>query len=173
MSLSHSFSFNFRRVHITRATLIQLGDKFEVEPGNGANRESYLSDHKIETFLIIPPKVCSPMLHSYITQRLFSEWKLQEFCENYNFRMQWRDDKILLSECLHNFVWMYLEKLWTWRKIKWAFLRKLRQDSNICRSYKSREILFILKWHWSRSESILELSNCKFWVKSVVSYNFI
>ncbi|XP_018332829.1 adenylate cyclase type 2 [Agrilus planipennis] len=44
------------KVHITRATLLQLGDKFEVEPGNGASREPYLADHKVETFLIVPPK---------------------------------------------------------------------------------------------------------------------
>ncbi|RZC36659.1 hypothetical protein BDFB_007946, partial [Asbolus verrucosus] len=44
------------RVHITRATLHQLGDRFQVEPGDGISRESYLSDHKIETFLIVPPK---------------------------------------------------------------------------------------------------------------------
>lgn len=35
----------------------QLGDRFEVEPGDGISRESYLADHKIETFLIVPPKV--------------------------------------------------------------------------------------------------------------------
>lgn len=44
------------RVHITKATLLQLGDRFEVEPGNGGSRESYLAQHKIETFLIVPPK---------------------------------------------------------------------------------------------------------------------
>ncbi|KAI4470828.1 adenylate cyclase type 1 [Holotrichia oblita] len=44
------------RVHITKATLLQLGDRFEVEPGDGAGREGYLADHKIETFLIVPPK---------------------------------------------------------------------------------------------------------------------
>ncbi|KAJ8683942.1 hypothetical protein QAD02_019734 [Eretmocerus hayati] len=44
------------RVHVTRATLLQLGDKFEVEPGDGGSRDSYLAEHKIETFLIIPPK---------------------------------------------------------------------------------------------------------------------
>ncbi|CAG9770971.1 unnamed protein product [Ceutorhynchus assimilis] len=44
------------RVHITKATLHQLGDRFEVEPGNGASREGYLADHKIETYLIVPPK---------------------------------------------------------------------------------------------------------------------
>lgn len=44
----------FRRVHITKATLMQLNDQFAVEPGNGASRDGYLADHKIETFLIIP-----------------------------------------------------------------------------------------------------------------------
>ncbi|KAL0822825.1 hypothetical protein ABMA28_004823 [Loxostege sticticalis] len=44
------------RVHITKATLMQLGDRFEVEPGDGASREGYLADHKVETYLIIPPK---------------------------------------------------------------------------------------------------------------------
>lgn len=45
------------RVHITKTTLDHLGDKFEVEPGGGASREAYLADHKVETYLIIPPKV--------------------------------------------------------------------------------------------------------------------
>ncbi|KAK0098595.1 hypothetical protein PV326_006343 [Microctonus aethiopoides] len=44
------------RVHITKATLQQLGDRFEVEPGNGGSRESYLAEHKTETFLIISPQ---------------------------------------------------------------------------------------------------------------------
>ncbi|XP_015125001.1 adenylate cyclase type 2 [Diachasma alloeum] len=44
------------RVHITSATLDQLGDRFKVEPGNGGSRETYLADHKIETYLIIPPE---------------------------------------------------------------------------------------------------------------------
>ncbi|KAG5336405.1 ADCY2 cyclase, partial [Acromyrmex charruanus] len=44
------------RVHITKATLLQLGDRFEVEPGDGGSRESYLAQHKIETFLIVPSK---------------------------------------------------------------------------------------------------------------------
>ena len=42
---------------MTKATLHQLGDRFEVEPGDGGSRDSYLDDHKVETFLIIPPKV--------------------------------------------------------------------------------------------------------------------
>lgn len=47
----------FRRVHITSTTLNHLGDKFQVEPGNGGTRDSYIADHKIETYLIITPKV--------------------------------------------------------------------------------------------------------------------
>ncbi|EEB14364.1 adenylate cyclase, putative [Pediculus humanus corporis] len=45
------------RVHITKATLLQLNGKFESEPGFGGDREPFLADHKIETYLIIPPKV--------------------------------------------------------------------------------------------------------------------
>lgn len=57
-------SFHFRRrVHITKSTLDYLGDKFEVEPGGGASRESYLADHKVETFLIVPPKVSIKSVH--------------------------------------------------------------------------------------------------------------
>lgn len=48
---------NYSRVHITKTTLDYLDDKFEVEPGTGSTREQYLSDHKIETYLIVPPKV--------------------------------------------------------------------------------------------------------------------
>lgn len=45
-----------RRVHITKQTLDFLGDKFEVEQGEGGNRDAYLADHKIDTYLILPPK---------------------------------------------------------------------------------------------------------------------
>lgn len=51
------FYSSCRRVHITKTTLDYLDDKFEVEPGNGSAREQYLADHKVETYLIVPPKV--------------------------------------------------------------------------------------------------------------------
>ncbi|XP_022218097.2 adenylate cyclase type 2 isoform X2 [Drosophila obscura] len=44
------------RVHITKQTLDFIGDKFEVEQGEGGNRDPYLADHKIETYLIVPPR---------------------------------------------------------------------------------------------------------------------
>ncbi|PSN57751.1 Adenylate cyclase type 2 [Blattella germanica] len=43
------------KVHITKATLLQLNDRFQVETGDGGQREGYLADHKVETYLIIPP----------------------------------------------------------------------------------------------------------------------
>ncbi|XP_021918215.1 adenylate cyclase type 2 isoform X3 [Zootermopsis nevadensis] len=43
------------RVHITKATLLQLNERFQVEAGDGGQREGYLADHKVETFLIVPP----------------------------------------------------------------------------------------------------------------------
>ncbi|XP_076173456.1 adenylate cyclase type 2 Ac76E isoform X2 [Ptiloglossa arizonensis] len=47
------------KVHVTKATLLQLDNRFEVEPGDGGSRESYLARHNVETFLIIPPKKSS------------------------------------------------------------------------------------------------------------------
>ncbi|KAL1516593.1 hypothetical protein ABEB36_000488 [Hypothenemus hampei] len=73
------------RVHITKATLLQLGDRFEVEPGNGANRESYLADHKIETYLIIPPKkVDQDKQNSNNANSLNNSNRNNSFGDNYN-----------------------------------------------------------------------------------------
>lgn len=49
--LTHS---NFRRIHITKATLDALEGAFQVEPGNGGERSAYLREHDVETFLIVP-----------------------------------------------------------------------------------------------------------------------
>ena len=48
--------FYFSRVHITKATLLELGGKFEVEDGKGRERDEVLAKLNIDTFLIIPPK---------------------------------------------------------------------------------------------------------------------
>ncbi|PSN33648.1 Adenylate cyclase type 6 [Blattella germanica] len=42
------------RVHVTKETLLCLDGDYEVEPGNGGERNSYLRDHNIETYLIVP-----------------------------------------------------------------------------------------------------------------------
>ncbi|XP_055297190.1 adenylate cyclase type 6 isoform X2 [Sitodiplosis mosellana] len=42
------------RVHITKETLKCLDGDYEVEDGKGYERNSYLKDHQIETYLIVP-----------------------------------------------------------------------------------------------------------------------
>ncbi|XP_073939369.1 adenylate cyclase type 6 isoform X4 [Castor canadensis] len=41
------------RIHITRATLQYLNGDYEVEPGRGGERNAYLKEQRIETFLIL------------------------------------------------------------------------------------------------------------------------
>ncbi|XP_029813950.1 adenylate cyclase type 6, partial [Manacus vitellinus] len=42
-----------KRIHITWATLQYLNGDYEVEPGHGGERNAYLKEHNIETFLIV------------------------------------------------------------------------------------------------------------------------
>ncbi|EFN73315.1 Adenylate cyclase type 5 [Camponotus floridanus] len=42
------------RVHITKETLDCLGGYYEVEEGRGGERNAYLKDHNIRTYLIVP-----------------------------------------------------------------------------------------------------------------------
>ncbi|KAL5022129.1 hypothetical protein ScPMuIL_001284, partial [Solemya velum] len=49
------------RVHISASTLACLGDHYEVEPGDGHLRDSYLADRKVETYLVIPPVKDQPI----------------------------------------------------------------------------------------------------------------
>jgi len=46
------FIFCYSRVHITKQTLEHLHGEYEVEPGNGGERNLYLQENKIETFFI-------------------------------------------------------------------------------------------------------------------------
>lgn len=47
-----------RRIHITKETLRYLDTAYQVEPGHGGERNTYLRDHNIETFLIVPADTC-------------------------------------------------------------------------------------------------------------------
>ncbi len=40
-------------MHISKAALDNLNGAFEVEPGHGGDRDQFLYDSKIETFLIV------------------------------------------------------------------------------------------------------------------------
>lgn len=46
--------YNIRRVHTTKETIKCLDGDYEFEEGRGFERNSYLKDHQIETYLIIP-----------------------------------------------------------------------------------------------------------------------
>ncbi|KAL4084910.1 hypothetical protein QTP88_027778 [Uroleucon formosanum] len=46
------------RVHISKATLDCLEEAYDTEPGHGENRDAYLRDHGIETFLIKEQEPC-------------------------------------------------------------------------------------------------------------------
>lgn len=55
----------FRRVHITKETLKYLDGDYEVEDGKGHERNSYLKDHQIETYLIIPGDIYRLVSYSF------------------------------------------------------------------------------------------------------------
>lgn len=46
-------------MHISEATYQLLNGAYEVEPGDGQERDAYLKDHNITTYLI---KQCEPMI---------------------------------------------------------------------------------------------------------------
>uniref|UniRef100_A0A1B6DUR8 adenylate cyclase n=1 Tax=Clastoptera arizonana TaxID=38151 RepID=A0A1B6DUR8_9HEMI len=48
------------RIHITKETLRFLDSAYKVEAGRGGERNSYLRDHNIETFLIVPSDTFRP-----------------------------------------------------------------------------------------------------------------
>lgn len=46
-----------RRVHITSVTLEHLNGAYKVEDGDGQERDTYLKEHGVITYLVINPKV--------------------------------------------------------------------------------------------------------------------
>lgn len=46
-----------RRVHITSVTLEHLNGSYKVEDGDGQERDPYLKEHGVVTYLVINPKV--------------------------------------------------------------------------------------------------------------------
>ncbi|XP_075868618.1 adenylate cyclase type 2 isoform X2 [Nelusetta ayraudi] len=53
------------RVHITSVTLEHLNSAYKVEDGEGQERDPYLKEHGVVTYLVVNPKVerCSPQHH--------------------------------------------------------------------------------------------------------------
>uniref|UniRef100_A0A8C9XGV9 adenylate cyclase n=1 Tax=Sander lucioperca TaxID=283035 RepID=A0A8C9XGV9_SANLU len=51
------------RVHITSETLEHLNDAYKVEDGDGQERDPYLKEHGVITYLVINPKRRSPQYH--------------------------------------------------------------------------------------------------------------
>lgn len=49
------------RVHITKETMTCLDGDYELEEGRGHERNSYLKDHQIETYLIVPGDTYRPV----------------------------------------------------------------------------------------------------------------
>lgn len=60
------------RVHITQETLQCLNDHYEIEDGHGNERNAYLKDHQIQTYLIVPKES-----HRYKTSTKLSRQKAQ------------------------------------------------------------------------------------------------
>ncbi|XP_054152430.1 adenylate cyclase type 2-like [Oppia nitens] len=64
------------RVHITAATRDLLDDRFLVEPTEGQTRDVYLAQHRVNTFLIISPKICEEPI------RLTSDRRKRSVCSS-------------------------------------------------------------------------------------------
>lgn len=58
--------FIARRVHITSVTLEHLNGAYKVEDGDGQERDPYLKEHGVITYLVINPKVVAYTSHLII-----------------------------------------------------------------------------------------------------------
>lgn len=61
LSEQNFFLFLARRVHITSSVLNCLNGDYEVEEGRGEERDAYLKQYNIESYLIVAehPRVCT------------------------------------------------------------------------------------------------------------------
>uniref|UniRef100_A0AAQ4PWH1 adenylate cyclase n=1 Tax=Gasterosteus aculeatus aculeatus TaxID=481459 RepID=A0AAQ4PWH1_GASAC len=64
------------RIHITKATLQYLNGDYEVEPGFGGERNAYLKDNSIETFLVLG---CSEKRVSPVSMKLQTSGECQYY----------------------------------------------------------------------------------------------
>lgn len=60
MSIHSTFVVIGRRVHITSVTLEHLNSAYKVEDGDGQERDPYLKEHGVVTYLVVNPKVLCP-----------------------------------------------------------------------------------------------------------------
>lgn len=83
LSVSPSFAaFACSRVHITKETLKCLDGDYEVEDGKGYERNSYLKDHQIETYLIIPGDIYRLVSNAWTKQIWRRDAKLNFSLQN-------------------------------------------------------------------------------------------
>ncbi|KAM7307903.1 adenylate cyclase type 2 [Ixodes scapularis] len=80
------------RVHITRATYQLLDGRFETEPGNGAQRDPYLAEHQVDTFLIAPLKPTEAIVESSQASRE-NGGRLRSTSKMYKHMECWGADK--------------------------------------------------------------------------------
>lgn len=74
-----------RRIHITNATLQYLNLDYEVEPGYGGERNAYLKENNIETFLVLgcsQKRVRHTHSHTHTHFPKNTHVSLTFFCEN-------------------------------------------------------------------------------------------
>lgn len=81
------------RVHITKATLEQLDGKFDIEAGDGYQRDRYLSDHQVETYLIKQPRKLQEETDQIIVNSSAGSSRLRSTSKMHKYFECWGADK--------------------------------------------------------------------------------
>lgn len=63
--------FLHRRVHITSVTLEHLNGAYKVEDGDGQERDPYLKEHGVITYLVVNPKVPQYANEDFKTEKVY------------------------------------------------------------------------------------------------------